>query len=258
MVNLIELSASMINTSEYIEISFKVEDSFEDMNDYQFDLYRSSFEEGEYSLVYSDIRNFGCCDYSANTYNFEINYNYKIKIINRKTGEYKYTEPFAGHYIKKDNYMTALGEIYDKYLDVIGNSEFVLLKRIREGTMCDCYDDVRGSSRRGQHCLKCYGTGYVNGYYKPIKIKVNLQNSATITENMTHQGTFEKSSPVQLWTGSYPLIQEGDVLVNTLLAERSTIMTCQPSYKNGVLIRQTMQIATIPKSNIIYKVPINL
>ena len=241
---------------EFINISFTIEDTIKDLSVYRFDLYRANAVTDEFKLVYSNIQNFECNDYSVNLLNDEIAYYYKIKATNIMTDETLFSEIIPTYKNTSDNYSYFITEVYDKYLnDVIANEEVLLLKRRRTGELCDCYDDIRGS-RYGDKCQCCFGTGYKDGFYPPSKMKVCYLNAESMQEDMDIKGTFKENSPRQFWTSNYPLIQEGDIIVDTLTSDKYTVTSWQPSYKNGFLIRQTVQMTRLPESSIYNKIKI--
>ena len=240
---------------EFINISFKIEDTFENLSNYRFDLYSSCGVTDKFELIYSNIQNFECNDYTANLLNDEIMHYYKIKATNIITDESIFSEIIPAYKANDDNYSYFLSEIYNTYLtDVIANEEVALFKRKRTGELCECYDDVRGSSRLGDKCTSCFGTGYKEGFYPPIMIKVCFLNAESAQEGMDIKGTFKENSPLSFWTGNYPLIEEGDIIGNISSADKYTVTSWQPSYKNGFLIRQTVQTSRLPGSSIFSKI----
>lgn len=240
---------------EFMNISFSIEDTIEDLTRYRFDLYRSHYEGDEFKPVHTDIQNFECNDYSANLLNDEIRYIYKIKAINIDTNQHIFSNQFDSPDKKDDNYASYFLEVYNMYLDIIGNDEIILLKRKRTGELCDCYDDVRGS-RKSDKCTDCFGTGYKGGFYPPMRMKACYLNTESIQENMDIKGTFEANGPRQLWTLNYPTIQENDIIIDTLTNEKFMVSSWQPSVKNGFMIRQMIQMNGIPTASIYQKIPV--
>lgn len=258
MISTKDLKATSIYSSHFIYISFSIEDTTEDISKYRFDLYRSNSPTDNFNLIHTNILRFEFCDYSVNLLNPEIKYFYKIKTINLSTGKETFSDVFSVIDKKGDEYTYYLQELYDLYLDaVINNSELLLIKKIRTGQRCDCYDDVRNSSSEGNKCRKCWGTGYVGGYYSPIKIMANFYNTQGEQEEMIATGTIETKSPIQLWVPAFPIVQENDILLDTSTNQRSKVMSVRPSIKNGKVIRQTLEISKIPEGDLIYRMPID-
>lgn len=241
---------------EFVNIRFTIEDTKEDLFNYQFDLYSSAAINTGFELIHSNIQDFECNDYTANLLNDEIVHYYKIKATNLKTGESIESEAVSTIDGKSDNYSYYIKEIYDMYLEnVIANSEVVLLKRKRTGELCECYDDVRGA-RLSDKCKSCFGTGYKGGFYPAIKLKVCFLNVEATQESMDIKGTFKENTPLSFWTSNYPLIEEGDIIGNLSTGDKYTVASWQPSYKNGYLIRQTVRTERLPGSSVFTKIPL--
>lgn len=257
MISFDELVADTKFGVDFVNITFTIKDTSEDITPYVFDLYRSNAESDNFELISSNVQNFEFNDYTVNLLNPEIKYYYKVKATNKNTQEYIFSKPFTFNSAGEDNYTFFFDHLYRMYLDrVINNKPMLLLKRKRCGQLCDCFDDVRRSSR-ADTCTRCFGTNYVGGFFPPVKILVNYYNTSGESEAFQASGTFREKQPLQFWTVNYPVIQENDMVIDTLTKDRYTVMNVQPSYKNGYLIRQVMQIAQIPKASILYRVPID-
>ena len=241
---------------DFVNIRFEIEDTREDLFNYQFDLYSSEAVNGDFELIHSNIQDFECNDYTANLLNDEIMHYYKIKATNLKTGESVESEIVSLISAQDDNYSYYIKEVYDMYLSsVVNNEEVVLFKRKRTGELCDCFDDIRGS-RLSDKCTSCFGTGYKGGFYPAIKIHVCYLNTESAQEGMDIKGTFKENSPLSFWTSNYPLIEEGDIIGNISTGDKYTVASWQPSYKNGYLIRQTVRTERLPGSSIFSKIPL--
>jgi len=239
--------------SLYVE--FSINDTHDNLDNYIFDIYKSNHQTGAYTLLVSDIKDFSHRDMLVNLYDVSINYYYKIKVTDKLTSE-SILHDIYGEYKgrKPDLEAQAIVEIHTIYLKNIITEKLKLLKRKKIGQLCTCFDDVRRRSNPVS-CEICYGTKYVGGYYSAYEIFVNYFNASNVSENFTVSDVGEIDSPLQLWTLNYPFIQINDILVsqdNT----RYIVANCQPSHKNFYLIRQTLQIHRLPKSNIVYKVTV--
>lgn len=255
MITIKKINVSNKFNTKFINITFEIEDTYENLSNYRFDLYKAYCESDEFKLTYSNIQNFECNDYDISILNPEVQYHYKIKVINIKTGESSFSDEVALVTAREDEYTFYFDYIYETYLDtVIDNENGILLKRKRTGEKCECFDDVRGA-RNTDRCPICYGTGYKGGFFDPIPIKVCYNNATAKTETFSPTSTFEADSPLQFWTVGYPYIQENDIFINGLTGERCTVTQWQPSYKNGYLIRQTITCDKLPESSIFYNIP---
>lgn len=242
---------------DFINVTFKIEDSREDIYDYKFSLWRAVNNTTNFEQVLDQINNFECNDYDVNLKNPQITYNYFIKVENLLTGEESKSEIFKLNTPTiKDEYVYFFNEIQQIYLsDVINNSDFILLKRMRTGERCDCYDDVRGTSKTSR-CKKCFGVGFKGGYYLNGTIKICLFNPPTRSEKFEPTDIVEDLQPFQAWTTAYPLLQVGDILINSETKERFVIVNWNGSVKNEFLVRQTVQIQRIPRGSMLQDIPV--
>ena len=228
-------------------------DTDEDPENYKFSLLRANFENGEYEVIHDTIYDFECFDYSANLFNDDIAYFYKIKVTSLKDLKVSYSEVFSINSKDGDNYTTYFSEIYSIYTkNVIGNDVLYLLKKKKCGQICSCFDDIRNTTRNSK-CTSCYSTKYVGGYYDPVEINVVYINPPSENERFEISGISSATPPLQLWTSNYPLVKPGDILVDSVDNTRYVVTNCQQSVKNKVLIRQTLQLDIIPKTDIIYR-----
>lgn len=255
MVEIKEITVTDKFGLNFLYVEFSIVDTTEDLNNYKFDLYKSYTETEAYAPIAIDIKNFNYTDYDVHLYNVEIYYYYKVMVTDLVTGE-KNLSIITGAYKKaeSDNYSQALMTIHTTYLNNIIKNQMLLLKRKRHGQLCPCYDSVR---RRANpvDCTICYGTKYVGGYYSPTMIPVNFANSPSKIERFEVANLTEDESPVQLWTGNFPILQIEDILVDRNNI-RYIITECHPSYKNYFMFRQTAQSNKILRANVIYKFPI--
>lgn len=256
MIHVKKCNASSELGLEKAFITFEIEDTNEDIYNYNFSLYRSTFEEGEYELILSNIQNFECFDYGVDLYRHDIRYFYKIIVEEIATGKKAEGEVFTLDGAEEDIYAFYMSQLYNVYLDnCIQNSKLLLLKKKRSGTRCKCYDDIRGTSRQSK-CTECYGTTIEGGYFNPTEISCSYFNSAAENEIFSPSIITDDETPIQLWTPNYPIIKTGDVLVDSRENKRYIVMSVQPSKKSGFLVRQTIQAQRIPKTNIIYKLEV--
>lgn len=239
-----------------IFIQFTIKDTTESLSNYKFTLLKSNFPDDNFTPIIDHIEEFECFDYDINLYNADIHYFYKIRITNLITGEKRDSFVFGLNETLDDEYGFYLSELYSIYLDAaINNSPMILLKKKRTGEICGCFDDIRNTSRASK-CTNCFNAKYSGGYYNPVDIRVCFLNAPVENERMDHSGIVSDDTPIQMWTGNYPIIQQGDILVDKVTGTRFIVTTSQQSLKNKTTLRQTLQIDRIPESDVIYKLKI--
>lgn len=240
----------------FMYVTFEIDNTMEDLSDYQFDILRSDASNGDFELVAINVQNFEFKDYSVNLLNQALEYYYKIRITNKRTDEIYESDTKQTTTHTSNNYTSYLRHLNKIYLeDVINNPKIKYLKKKRFGQYCsECYDDVREKPRK-QNCKCCYGTKFEGGYYPPVEISVNYLNSPSKPENLGVSGINIEETPFQLWTEEFPIISTGDVLV--LHDGTMHRVISWASTDNGEqMLRQILQIQKIPYSDIIYKYPI--
>lgn len=164
-----------------------------------------------------------------------------------------------GH-VKQRKPDTLAGAITHKHkviLDVIDNDDVVLLSKKRYGERCSkCWDPIRKQPSRS-YCSNCYNTGYSGGFYPPEPIKISYMNSPSESRSVERDGTSGSDSPINAWTLNYPLIYPGDIIVD-LDNNRFRISQVNKTTKNNThILRHVMSMTRIPKSDIIYKIPVS-
>lgn len=244
--------------SDYLYVKFSINDTIEDLSKFQFNIYRSNTPEEGFEIIDEGIIDFFYVDNDVNLYDTSIDYYYKIEIVDTTTNR-KEMSDIIGTYKGRegDQYASYLVSVYNTYLDAaINNSEMILLPKKHFGNVCnDCYDEIRERCKN-PNCMTCYGTRFVGGYFSPQKIKVSFFNSPALVEKFNLTDVGEDQTPIQFWTSNYPVIQINDILVD-INNNRYIVVSWQPTYKNFYLVKQIVGIQRLPKSNVIYKIPVN-
>ena len=255
MIKVLEVAIEPQFSEGFMYVTFEIANTTENLSDYQFDILRSDASNGEFEYVGINIKNFEFKDYSVNLLNDALEYYYKIRITNKLTDESYDTDVEKTMTYNSEKYFSYLKIMNKMYLeDVIANPPVKYLKKKRFGQYCECYDDVREKSTK-QNCTKCYGTKFDGGYYPPIDIYVNYMSSPTKPENMSVTGTTIEETPMQLWTGDFPVISQGDVIV-LHNGFRYRVISWASTDKGEKTLRQILQVQKIPYSDVIYKFPV--
>lgn len=257
MINVKEILLSAQYSVDFIFGRIVLNDTNEDISDYQIDLYKSDHPADEFTLLRKDMDKLTFLDYGVNLKTLSLHYYYKVIITERSSGDKYESEVFAIETREPDAEAFYLMDVYRNYLEAtIDNPRMVLLGQRHEGQRCTCYNPIRKSSQ-SPNCNICFGTTYTGGYYPPEVIRVSFANAPGQFQEFNQVDVGEKKTPLMLWTTNFPLIQNEDILVD-VYNNRYRVTSWQPSYKRMYLIRQTIQLVMIPKSHQIYALPINL
>lgn len=252
MVDINNISVSDHFGTSYLQITFDVADSYVDLRNYIFNLYRSHVPDTDFTMIAGDIENFEYLDYDVNLFDMYSNYFYKVEVIDRDNQNKKSLSSVYGEYKghRPDHESATIIHIHDTYLKTTIKNKMILLKRKRFGQICNCYDTIRKRSNPVD-CSDCYGTSFFGGYYTPRAIYVNFFNVPGHSESFVYSNVSEEESPLQLWTSNHPLVQPQDILVD-IENGRHIVSSAQRTKKNYYILRQILQINKLPKSNIVY------
>jgi len=102
-------------------------------------------------------------------------------------------------------------------------------------------------------CDTCYGTGWVEGYFKPIPIKGMLSPSPKYNQ-ITMFGEWYPLDNLLLML-NYPPVRSKDILIDDK-NQRWVSRQVKTIEKNGFLIEQSVRCSLIALDDKIYEVPI--
>jgi hypothetical protein len=145
-------------------------------------------------------------------------------------------------------------EVNFELSDATGSPSLVY-NRKRGGVLCSCVDPIQ-KKRTASHCLKCYGTNWVGGFYDPIDAYVDYTpnpRNALITQ---WGETQENQTRVML--ANFPTVYPGDVIrelrPNRLWRVGSRVNVTE---KHRVTLLQFPEVVEIKPGDIEYQIPID-
>ena len=113
-----------------------------------------------------------------------------------------------------------------------------------------CYDPVRQKSLSSS-CPTCYGTTFTGGYFAPILIYIQLHplvKSDTKTE-LQHTENLRIDG---IWTGNYPILSPGDLIVEAKEQDHRYIIESpiMPTEQHNALVEQRFPVTQVHLSRI--------
>lgn len=254
MIDIANLKIDDCYGVDFLLISFTVSNMVEPPENYKFDLYRSMSSNAAFIRIAEDLSECRFIDTGVNLLNPNLQYYYKVKATNIVTGETSISTISRYDTVDPDRYATAISVIEERYLDnIIDNKDVFILKKIRSGSRCSCYNPNRQDSG-DPFCENCYGTSIAGGYYKPIRAKMGYYNTLTSQHEYSTREDVDHKGPLQVWIKSIPKIENDDLIIdgNT----RYIIMAHTDTRKNKYLLRQICTVEDLPPTSIIYKIPL--
>jgi len=132
----------------------------------------------------------------------------------------------------------------------------IVLKRRRWGDRCPkCYDPVTRESTL-EHCLTCFGTTFVGGYWTPTPIR-GRREAATVETNITAHGDSDvKFNDFNIL--DYPLVEYKDIIVDVVRNERYQVQRVHPTELKSVTVHQKLTTSLLGHNSIEYKLLVDL
>ena len=141
-----------------------------------------------------------------------------------------------------------------KWVLLMGGERVLLYKRRWDGARCPKFDKVRMQHPQVETCDVCYGTGYVQGYLRPIEIYVSLASPVPQQLEIQETGIRRTYLPVT-WTLWEPGLASKDMFVRRN-GERHWIINVQETRWHHHVLRQILSTELIEQANQLYKIPI--
>ena len=140
-------------------------------------------------------------------------------------------------------------------LDKFNGADFLLFRRIVNGTLCtDCIDEILQQAASNE-CPSCYGTGFQGGYYQSGRIQANLDEDSKLSPQVA--GPQEIAQLIGNLPG-YPIVKFKDILVDPYTNKRYEIVSTVEDQFRTYNIRQTVTMSRLPPTDPSYQIPINV
>lgn len=131
----------------------------------------------------------------------------------------------------------------------------IALKRRQWGTRCpECWDPVTKEGTK-EHCLRCFGTTFEEGYWAPVLIRGRRTPGSTET-NMTPHGDSDVKY-VNFITLDYPHLEYNDVLVDQYRNDRFLVQRVTATELKTVYVHQTIAVSEIARDAVEYAVKVD-
>lgn len=244
----------------YLDVYWDIAEVFNDINQYEFYVLRSDASFGEYRTVAGPILNdFHVRDNSVTGHkNFYHNLYYKIKVVNRTTGEEKLFPEDGGVRLaaKPDLMALEMARINNLKLKEFSGRKLWVFSRKTSGQRCRaCYDPVTSRKTKAR-CANCFDTSYIGGFNAPVELYAKIISP---DESIVHaEFANVEIENTAILMGNYPELFEGDIIVEAENIRWRVGSTIQKVKKSRAIIRQQAPLHRIPNGDIEYKIPLNL
>jgi hypothetical protein len=133
-----------------------------------------------------------------------------------------------------------------------------LLKRKRWGTKCpDCQEFDTGEVLNGR-CTRCWGTGFIGGFYPAIEFVTIMSNAPWIREFVRDPQVSLRNSDVRFGRSvAYPYVDTNDIFVAKDKGDRFYVNRIQTGAEIGnIPLVVILELRLAPVTDIIYTVPL--
>jgi len=243
----------------YLDLYWDVAPCYEDLGNYEFTIQRAEAEFGPYTDITPAFRDqYHFRDSSIKGYHSFFNrIFYRIKVKNRQTGDEVLFPETGGVRLegKPDLAALEMARLNNIRLREFSGRVIWVFPKKHYGQRCSvCFDRVTNRTIKSD-CPSCYSTAFVGGYHTPIQTYGNMSSN---TEATTKMPVVVENVDTYLLLGNYPELDEGDLVIDAENRRWRVGQGVNKVRKANALIRQQAQVHLIPRSDIEYKLPLNL
>jgi hypothetical protein len=129
------------------------------------------------------------------------------------------------------------------------------------GKRCqNCYDGPEKGKgftgqRRRSHCVTCYDTSFVRGYYSPIEIFIQIDPSAISVQNLPITERGQKDTTARM--PNFPIMKPRDIIVE-MTNKRWRVVKVTPTERLRAIVHQELVLHEIIKGDVEYELPIRV
>lgn len=141
-----------------------------------------------------------------------------------------------------------------KWQLLMSGESVMLYQRRWTGTRCPNWSQTKKQHAIDTDLDTCYGTGFIGGYYRPIKVYVSLL-SPVLTENVVKEEGIKRTFQPKSWTLHEPTLRNGDFILRSN-GERLWITNTTPTRWRQKTLRQLFDTDLVEKNHPIYTIPV--
>lgn len=239
---------------DFNEVSWKLDDTSEDVFDYTFQVQRSESPSGPWedlSVSFQDQYVF--IDNTLATGHRWRKYFYQVAVTHVPSGVVVCFGPAS-----KDPDADLIALELRRHMQLLfrefaGRRCWVLPARTF-GQRCTCYN-MKTRSRTRSGCILCFDTSFVRGYFSPIESWMQFDPSPK-TEQNTNVGAMQQSNTT-LRVAWYPPLKPRDVIVEAE-NRRWRVVQVSQTEQGRAAVHQEVQVHEIPPKDIEFAIPLVL
>lgn len=244
------LDITAINTSNVV-LSWAVEPTNEDLSVIEFQVERSISQEGPFELIGQITDQFYFIDHNASHLSKWSDYFYRIKLTD-STGR-EVLSPVnsldAGALSPRALYIIRAKSMVFRH---IKGRDTLVYKRRQDGARCpECYDPIEEQVTQSD-CPVCMGTGFLGGYYPPIRIQAHYM---PVTARNRVGQELREIGYTQVDMMNFPLVVPRDVLYEVGKSNWWLINSVTPTEDQRMVVSQMLECRQIDPTRVETNLP---
>lgn len=239
---------------DHVDVYWEIADFVGNINQYDFYLSRAESPEGPWESLAGPFKDqYLFRDMApALMHRWRVLY-YRLEIVDVLSGE---RESFGPTAMLPEPDLIALEIMRQEdilFREHVGRRVFLFPVR-SFGAVCVCVDRVTGR-RTKSNCLNCFDVGFIGGYLKPIEFFMQIDSSADGGGNTPFGEKQDSQTTGRLI--SFPPLKPKDILVETENI-RWRVLSVGSTQRLRAVVHQEPVLHEVPRSDVVYKLPINL
>lgn len=247
---------------DFLEVTWEIEDTTLDPHDFQLEIFRSESPMGPWDQVAGPFEDrYRFVDNRVNLLDRWRQLYYKI-VSTEKVDTANVAESDAFTFHAKPDLIAAEIQRLERLVweEFAGRRCFIFPVRTFGYRCPHCYDGPgkgkgHTSQRTRSHCLTCYGTSFVRGYFDPIEIFIQVDPSPKANQVLPIAERQQVDTSARL--PNFPLVKPRDIIVETE-NRRWRVVRVTPTERLRSVVHQELVLHEIAKGDVEFQLPIHV
>lgn len=207
-------------------------------------------------IMYNDV--FEYIDHEGKLKDTEKYYYYQIRAVEYNPAHTTPLQTFSSEVISWEGTLdTVANYVIEEHLFAyryVFGTPIIIFKKKREGTHCPVCFDVVLKRVTKSNCTTCLGTGFINGFYKPMEGWADLNPDPKAVSIMEFGERQANQTDMQFT--NYPLLNGGDIIIELTQTRFWKISNVRNTEKNRITMLQVARMDEVNRSDIEYNLVI--
>lgn len=223
--------------------------------DYEFFVLRSQAALGPYDIISPALKDqYHFRDVKVSRLHKWRQWFYKLKVVNKKTGEEVEQGPASDVEPEPDIIAAEIIRQEDVLFRKFVGRRCWLFPVRTFGPRCTCYDATLQRATRSSH-LPCFGTGWLGGYMRPVEIF--LQLDPTSKQSAIQQIGEMQPVNTSARMSSFPPVSPRDIIIESE-NRRWRVVNVSQTQRLRAAVHQELTLHEVPRSDVEYSIPLNV